>query len=299
MMQSAGRLIRMGQALRESVTPIVRRSDPQCHRGQLERFLAVRTSSTSTSAPRFAAVDHSHAYESQVNADARHGRQLALAQLAGEGKDDPVFDPFLEDELREDAERNGTAIQESEASLDGENNEEMDEEEDEEEEDDDGSVLDGLYNRDGSLRWSKAERAVLRAGSPAGGLFAVLELAGSQFKVTTDDVLIVNRLPPPFHRVGTTHEIESVLLAGSTHMTLVGMPTVAGAHVKVMVEEITKDEKVIVFRKRRRKNWKKKNGFRRDITMLRILDIALPPPYDKHPHVERVAPKALLSDEPS
>jgi large subunit ribosomal protein L21 len=234
-----------------------------------------------------------------VNGEGRHGRQLALAQLAGEGKDDPVFDPFLEDELREDAERNGSATQESEADSDGETHEEeVDDEEDDDDEDKDGPLLDGIYNRDGSLRWSKAERAVLRAGAPAGGLFAVLELAGSQFKVTTDDVLIVNRLPPPFHRVGTTHELDSVLLAGSTHMTLVGMPTVAGAHVKVMVEEITKDEKVIVFRKRRRKNWKKKNGFRRDITMLRILDIALPPPYDSHHHVERVTPKALLPDEP-
>jgi large subunit ribosomal protein L21 len=294
----------MGQALRQSAKANVGRSDPQCFRGQRRSVLAVRTFSSvspSTSAPRFAAVDHSHAYESQVNGEGRHGRQLALAQLAGEGKDDPVFDPFLEEELREDAERNGTAIQASEGAADGDSYEEMndEDEEEDEDEDDDGSLLDGIYNRDGSLRWSKAERAVLRAGSPAGGLFAVLELAGSQFKVTTDDVLIVNRLPPPFHMVGTTHEIDSVLLTGSTHMTLVGMPTVAGAHVKVMVEEITKDEKVIVFRKRRRKNWKKKNGFRRDITMLRILDIALPPPYDSHHHVERVAPKALLLDKPS
>jgi large subunit ribosomal protein L21 len=212
-----------------------------------------------------------------------------LAELAGAGKDDPAFDPFLEDEMKEEYE---------EESGDAEARD-VDEEEDDEELDDEqlDTDLDGLYNRDGSLRWSKAERAVLRAGSPAGGMFAILELAGSQFKVTTDDVLIVNRLPPPFDKVGTTHDLDSVLLAGSSHLTLVGMPRVSGATVRVMVEEVTMDEKVIVFRKRRRKNWKRKNGFRRDITMLRILDIVLPSQYANHYHAARVTPKALFAEE--
>jgi large subunit ribosomal protein L21 len=256
----------------------------QLHPDLIRRNLSVESSRRS----RFAAVDHSQAYKSQVSG--RHGQQLALAELAGAGKDDPAFDPFLEDEMEEGFADEG---------LEGKGIEARNEDEDVDDFDDDTDGADGesFYNRDGSLRWSRAERAVLRAGSPAGGLFAVVELAGSQFKVTTDDVLIVNRLPPPFDRVGTTHEIDSVLLAGSTHLTLVGMPWVAGACVKVMVEEITKDEKVIVFRKRRRKNWKRKNGFRRDVTMLRILDIVLPPQYANHHHVVRVAPKALFAGE--
>jgi large subunit ribosomal protein L21 len=241
---------------------------------------------------RYAAVDHSQAYEYQVSGGGRHGQQLALAELAGVGKDDPAFDPFLEDEMDE-------MNNEEEFDEEGLEDEGIEDEDDFDDDADGDADGDSIYNRDGSLRWSRAERAVLRAGSPAGGLFAVVELAGSQFKVTTDDVLVVNRLPPPFDKVGTTHDLDSVLLAGSSHLTLVGLPRVEGACVRVMVEEITKDEKVIVFRKRRRKNWKRKNGFRRDVTMLRILDIVLPSQYVNHHHVARVVPKALFAEEPA
>jgi large subunit ribosomal protein L21 len=70
-------------------------------------------------------------------------------------------------------------------------------------------------------------------------------------------------------------------------MTLVGMPHVAGAEVDVMVEEITRGSKVIVFKKRRRKHSERKNGFRRDVTMLRVLDVRMPAEYKDHNHVVR------------
>jgi large subunit ribosomal protein L21 len=60
---------------------------------------------------------------------------------------------------------------------------------------------------------------------------------------------------------------------GTPEMTRVGRPWVEGAKVRFEVEEQTKDAKVIVFKKKRRKGYKRKQGFRREITVLRVLGI--------------------------
>mmetsp|Transcript_39192 Transcript_39192/g.94756 ORF Transcript_39192/g.94756 Transcript_39192/m.94756 type:complete len:407 (+) Transcript_39192:301-1521(+) len=186
-------------------------------------------------------------------------------------------------------------------TYDGENSDEEKNydsgyEEDSEEDDyydddgDDGNEMDvERYNPDGSVRRNKSTLATLRAGFPAGGLYAVLELAGSQHKVTKDDLMVVNKLKPiDKYRVGSVHTFtDNVLLAGSSHMTLVGMPYVAGAEVDVMVEEITQDSKVIIFKKRRRKNSQRRNGYRRDVTLLRVLDVRLPAEYSNHHFLSR------------
>ena len=87
---------------------------------------------------------------------------------------------------------------------------------------------------------------------------------------------------------------EQVLLLTSSALTLIGMPYVPGAQVDILVEEITMDAKVIIFKKRRRKHSKRKTGFRRDVSMLRVLDIRFPEPYAKHEHVERLDPAPLV-----
>lgn len=249
----------------------------------MQLLLSVRALSTGPSSA-FAAVDHSDAYDAMMKG--QHGQQLALAALEGEGRDDPPFDPFIEEEREEarllwESENEGN-IQEAEIVEDGE---------EEEDEYDEEADLKSLYNNDGSLRRKKSELSTLRAGAPAGGLIAIIELAGSQHKVTTDDVLIVNRLQPvDTFQVGSIHTLKDVMLVSSSHLTLVGMPHVAGAEVDVMVEEVTKDAKVIVFKRRRRKNYRKKNGHRRDVTMLRVLDIRTPDGYASHAHMERPEP---------
>jgi large subunit ribosomal protein L21 len=250
---------------------------------------------------RFAAVNHARAYEFSMAG--QHGQQLALAELEGRGRDDPPFDPFLEEELEEArlAEANAAVREEEdipEAELVGEDEEIDDDNDDDDVEDVDDEVLQGsIYNNDGSLRRTKAERATLRAGAPAGGLFAILELAGSQHKITTDDLLIVNRLRPQKHfHVGSVHTLEDVMLVSSSHYTLVGMPYVRGAQVDLLVEEITMDAKVIVFRKRRRKNSQRKNGSRRDVTMLRVLDIRPPEAFQNQAHRERPPPAPLVKN---
>mmetsp|Transcript_17920 Transcript_17920/g.26179 ORF Transcript_17920/g.26179 Transcript_17920/m.26179 type:complete len:161 (-) Transcript_17920:31-513(-) len=143
------------------------------------------------------------------------------------------------------------------------------------------SPNDEEFNKDGSIRRTRAELASFKAGAPAGGHFAIINLSGSQHKVTTDDVVILNKLTPVEHwAVGTTHTLTAdegqLLLMGSPEHTFVGLPYVNGGEVDVMVEEITRDKKVIIFKKKRRKNYRRKNGFKREVTFLRVLDIRFP-----------------------
>ena len=101
--------------------------------------------------------------------------------------------------------------------------------------------------------------------------FAVVGLCGSQFKVGKGDVLNVEKIPEA--KVGEIMELSNVMLLGSKDKTIVGRPVVPGALVKVRVEEQTLDEKVIVFKMKRRKNYRRKQGHRRPVTILRVLDI--------------------------
>jgi large subunit ribosomal protein L21 len=249
---------------------------------------------------KFAVVTHGSAYEAAMQG--RHGQQLALARLEGVGKDDLPFDPFVDEDYYEDDEDDDyeedvqeAEIVENETKKDlkdgGEGGYEADDDTDEdvyEDEDDDDLDGESRYKPDGSVRRTKSVLATLRAGYPSGGLFAVVELGGIQSKVTTDDLLVVNRLQPvDTYRIGSVHTLTDVMLISSSHMTMVGMPYIAGAEVDVMVEEITQDAKVIIFKKRRRKHSQRKNGFRRDLTLLRVLDIRLPAAYREHKHVGR------------
>ena len=102
--------------------------------------------------------------------------------------------------------------------------------------------------------------------------FAVVSFAGSQFKVTVDDLITVSTNVDA--DVGETVRLNDVLLVGSAGKTVVGRPLVPRAQVMLAVEEKKKEQKVIVFKKRRRKGYQRKNGFRRQVTALRVVDIS-------------------------
>ena len=124
---------------------------------------------------------------------------------------------------------------------------------------------------------SDEEKAELAAVNAAGGAlraFAVVRLSGTQYKVTKDDLIVSNRIHG--YDVGESFALDDVLLLGTQNETRVGRPTVPGAQVMLTVEEHTKDQKVVIFKKRRRKNYKRKTGFRRDVTLLRVSDIVEP-----------------------
>lgn len=247
--------------------------------------------------PRFAVVDHEAAYEKAMNG--LHGQQLKLAQQEGIGKDDLPYDPFIEEELEEERLKSIATAANQEEDDEDEDEKDYDEEDFKKMQENPLSLQWDwrVYRRDGSLRRNKSELAVLKAGAPAGGKIAIIALAGTQYKVTTEDVVIVNLLKPTKHwSVGSKHTLtdSNVLLVSSSAKTCVGMPYVQGAEVDVLVEEITQDKKVIVFKKRRRKHSRRRKGFRRDITMIRILDIRFPAPYDDHQHRERPPPAPLV-----
>ncbi len=98
-------------------------------------------------------------------------------------------------------------------------------------------------------------------------MYAIVEIAGQQFKVEKDKKLFVHRLEA---EEGTSVEFEKVLLVDNDGKVAVGTPTVSGAKVTAKVLEHVKGEKVIVFKKKRRKTYQKMNGHRQYFTQIQV-----------------------------
>ena len=100
-------------------------------------------------------------------------------------------------------------------------------------------------------------------------MFAVIKTGGRQYRVVPDDVLEIGKIAGD---VGTIVQLGEVLLVGGEQPVL-GVPTVAGASVAAEVLQHKRGPKVISFKKRRRKNSRRKRGYRDEITVLRITEI--------------------------
>ncbi|KAJ8603712.1 hypothetical protein CTAYLR_000199 [Chrysophaeum taylorii] len=115
------------------------------------------------------------------------------------------------------------------------------------------------------------------------GAFAIIKFGGTQHKVTMGDTIVAEKMNV---ELGQELVLDEVLLLGTVHETVIGRPLVRDARVVVAVDEMTLDKKVIVFKKRKRKHSRRRRGFRRHITLLRVVDIQsdslklnhLPPP---------------------
>ena len=101
-------------------------------------------------------------------------------------------------------------------------------------------------------------------------MYAVIKTGGKQYKVAKNDVILVEKLPG---EAGAAIELDEVLLVGDDNSQTVGAPLVDGAHVAATVLEQTRGEKIIVFKKKRRQNYRRKAGHRQDLTALKITDI--------------------------
>jgi large subunit ribosomal protein L21 len=101
-------------------------------------------------------------------------------------------------------------------------------------------------------------------------MYAVVEIAGKQFKVASSDKV---RVPKLDVEVGKKVEFDKVLLLADNGTVKVGNPTVEGAKVEAMVLSHGKDEKVIVFKKKRRKGYRVKRGHRQPYTEIEISKI--------------------------
>jgi large subunit ribosomal protein L21 len=122
-------------------------------------------------------------------------------------------------------------------------------------------------------------------------MFAVIKTGGRQYRVVPDDVLEIGKIAGD---VGTIVQLGEVLLVGGESPVL-GVPTVAGASVAAEVLQHKRGPKVISFKKRRRKNSRRKRGYRDEITVLRITEILTDnakPTVGPRPKKEKVAAAA-------
>ncbi|MCZ8169108.1 large subunit ribosomal protein L21 [Flavobacterium fontis] len=102
-------------------------------------------------------------------------------------------------------------------------------------------------------------------------MYAIVEIAGQQFKVSKDQKVFVHRLA---NEEGSKVSFEKVLLLDDNGTITIGAPAIEGASVEAKVLQHLKGEKVIVFKKKRRKGYKKKNGHRQSLTQIVIEGIA-------------------------
>ena len=100
-------------------------------------------------------------------------------------------------------------------------------------------------------------------------MFAVIRTGGKQYRVAPNDIIEVEKIAG---KPGEIIELSEVLLLGGDGPKT-GSPTIAGALVAAEVVEQTRGDKVIVFKKKRRKNYRRKKGHRQELTALRITEI--------------------------
>ena len=101
-------------------------------------------------------------------------------------------------------------------------------------------------------------------------MFAVIRTGGKQYRVAPNEVIKVEKLPG---EAGALITFSDVLAVGSDAGTTIGAPLVPGATVSATVLEQARLDKIIIFKKRRRQNSRRKNGHRQHVTVLRISSI--------------------------
>ena len=102
-------------------------------------------------------------------------------------------------------------------------------------------------------------------------MFAVIKTGGKQYKVTKNYVLRVEKLEG---EPGSHVEFDHVLMIGeASKPSIIGCPVVKGASVTAEIVSQMRDKKIIVFKKKRRQNYRRKHGHRQDLTQVKILDI--------------------------
>ena len=101
-------------------------------------------------------------------------------------------------------------------------------------------------------------------------MYAIVKTGGRQFRVEADKTL---RIPKIESSPGQTIELDRVLLVSGDSGTTVGKPEIAGAKVLAKVVDQGREEKIIVFHKKRRKRYQKKNGHRQPFTEIRVTEI--------------------------
>ena len=100
--------------------------------------------------------------------------------------------------------------------------------------------------------------------------FAIIQTGGKQYKVSASEILKIERLK---ESVGKTVEFKKILLLNNDKETEIGTPTIEGAKVEAKILKNGKNRTILVFKKRRRKNSRKKFGHRQQISLIKIMKI--------------------------
>ena len=103
-------------------------------------------------------------------------------------------------------------------------------------------------------------------------MYAIIKTGGKQYKVSEGDLVRVEKLP---YEVGETVDFDQVLLVSNDGELKVGSPLVEGAKVSATVEDQNKDKKIVVFKYKPKKQYRKKHGHRQPYTLVKINSISL------------------------
>ena len=129
-------------------------------------------------------------------------------------------------------------------------------------------------------------------------MYAIIRTGGKQYRVAPDDVLDIEKIPG---EAGDIVEFGEVLLVGGDGEPQLGAPLVAGATVAAELVEQHRGEKIIIFKKKRRQNYRRKNGHRQSLTLIRVTEIltggAKPKKAAAKAKTETAAPKKAKSAE--
>jgi len=104
-------------------------------------------------------------------------------------------------------------------------------------------------------------------------MFAVISSGGKQYKVSNDTILTVNKVAG---EDGEKITVNDVLFASDGTELSLGSPNIKDAKVNLEIIKQDRDRKILIFKKQRRKNFRRKNGHRQDITFLKVLSIEVP-----------------------
>ena len=129
-------------------------------------------------------------------------------------------------------------------------------------------------------------------------MYALVKTGGKQYRVSKDDTILVERLSA---EEGEQIILNDIVMLGNGDKVTIGTPLVDGAGVSATVVRQTRGPKIIIFRRKRRKNHRRTQGHRQDLTLLKIIDIAEDAKSLKteKPAAKAAPKKAAASDAPA
>jgi large subunit ribosomal protein L21 len=101
-------------------------------------------------------------------------------------------------------------------------------------------------------------------------MFAVIKTGGKQYKVAKDDVIRIEKLDA---KTGSKVAFDDVLMLGDGDSNTVGTPLISGASVAGTVMDQTRNDKILIFKRKRRQGYRRLNGHRQHVTLVKITDI--------------------------